>query len=111
MPGHYLDQVPKKAHILWARVLSVVGGLLSGAVLLSLLAPLVTQSTKPAQPIAIVIWGLFFFGCAWVFAKSFFSAPRRPSKLAIGLFSLLASVFYLLMGALALYAFVSKSGA
>ena len=111
MTDHELDQVPRKVHVLWARLLSVIGGLLSGAVFLSLLAPLASQSSKPLQPIAIVLWGLFFFGCAWVFSKSFFSAPRRPSKQAIKLFSVLASLFYLLLGALALFAIMSKSGA
>ena len=111
MTDHELDQVPRKVHVLWARLLSVIGGLLSGAVFLSLLAPLASQSSKPLQPIAIILWGLFFFGSAWVFAKSFFSAPRRPSKQAIKLFSVLASLFYLLLGALALFAIMSKSGA
>ena len=111
MTDQYLDQVSGKAHVLWARLLSVIGSLLSGAVFLSLLAPLVGQSTKPVQPIAIVLWGLFFFGCAWVFAKSFFSAPRRPSQRAIKVFSVLSALFWLLLGALALFAFMSKSGA
>ena len=111
MTDQYLDQVPRKVHVLWARLLSVIGSLLSGAVFLSLLAPLAGQSAKPVQPIAIILWGLFFFGCAWVFAKSFFSAPRRPSQRAIKLFSVLAALFYLLLGALALFAFMSKSGA
>lgn len=111
MTDQYLDQVPRKAHVLWARLLSVIGGLLSGAVFLSMLAPLVGQSNQPIQPIAIILWGLFFFGCAWVFAKSFFSSPRRPSQRAIKVFSVLISLFYLLMGALALFAFMSKAGA
>ena len=111
MTGHYLDQVPKKSHVIWARVLSVVGSLFSGAIFASLLAPFVGQSTKPPQPIAIIIWGLFLFCCTWVFAKSFFSSPRRPSRRAILLFSVLASLFYLLLAALALFAIVSKAGA
>lgn len=111
MTGYYLDQVPKRAHVLWARVLSVVGSLISGAVFASLLAPFFSQTTKPVQPIAITFWGLLLLGCGWVFAKSFFSSPRRPSKLAIAVFSVLASIFHLLLGALALFAFVSKAGA
>ena len=111
MTDQYLDQVPRRAHVLWARLLSVIGSLLSGSVFLSLLAPLAGQSSKPIQPIAIILWGLFFFGCAWVFAKSFFSSPRRPSQRAIKLFSVLAALFHLLLGALALFAFMSKSGA
>jgi hypothetical protein len=111
MTDNFLNQVPRKAHVLWARLLSVIGSLLSGAVLLSLLAPLASQSSKPIQPIAVLIWGLFFLGCTWVFAKSFFSSPRRPSQRAIKIFSILLSVFYLVMGALALFAFLSKAGA
>jgi hypothetical protein len=111
MTDHYLDQVPRKAHVLWARLLSVIGSLLSGAVLVSLLTALLGHSSKPVQPAAIIIWGLFFFGCVWVFAKSFFSTPRRPSALAVKVFSVLASVVSLLLGALALFAFVSKAGA
>ncbi|GHA76738.1 hypothetical protein [Cognatilysobacter bugurensis] len=111
MTGNYLDQVPKKVHVLWARLLSVVGGLLSGAVLVNLLMAVVSQSGTPIQPLAVTIWGLFFLGCAWVFAKSFFATPRRPSPLAVKVFSVVASVVSLLFGALALFALVSKAGA
>ena len=78
MTDNFLDQVPRKSHVLWARLLSVIGSLLSGAVLLSLLAPLASQSSKPIHPIAVVIWGLFFVGCTWVFAKSLFFFPASP---------------------------------
>ena len=82
MTEDYFDQVPRKVHVWWARLLSLVGCVFSGGVLVSLLSPFVNDSSKHPSLIAISIWGALFLGCCWVLVKSFFSIPRRPSILA-----------------------------